>query len=389
MKIAFIGQKGIPAIQGGVEKHVEELSTRLAKQGHEVFVYVRNNYTDKRIKKYKGVKLIHLPSISNKNLDTISHTFLATLHAIFRRYDVIHYQAIGPSSLSFLIRIFKPFTSLVATFHCQDYYHQKWGWFAGVYLRFGEYITCKIPHKTIVISNILKNYVKKYYEKDAIVIPNGAEANPTKKDQALKIWNLKKKNYIISVSRLIRHKGIHYLIEAFKQLEDINKIPNNFKLVIVGDGFHTDDYVNYLKKISVGRKNIIFTGSQTSSNLEQLFSHAYLFVQPSESEGLSLSLLEAMGYGIAPLVSDIPENLDPIGECGFSFENKNVADLRDKIVYLLVKPEEVEKIGLLAKEKAEKQYSWDSIARKTAQVYEELISKKCLKEQYAYKSKKI
>jgi len=389
MKIAFIGQKGIPAIQGGVEKHVEELSVRLAKQGHEVFVYVRNNYTDKRIKEYNGVRLIHLPSISSKNLDAISHTFLATIHAIFKHYDIIHYQAIGPSSLSFLIRIFKPFTLLISTFHCQDYYHQKWGWLAGTYLRFGEYITCKIPHTTIVISNILKKYVKKYYNRDAIVIPNGAEANPTKKDQLLKFWNLKKKNYIISVSRLIRHKGIHYLIEAFKQLEDTNKVPNNFKLVIVGDGFHTDDYVNYLKTISIGRKNIIFTGSQTGNNLEQLFSHAYLFVQPSESEGLSLSLLEAMGYGIAPLVSNIPENLDPMEGCGFSFENKNVEGLRDKIAYLLAKSEEVEMMGLLAKEKARKQYSWDSIAIKTAQVYEELISKKRFKQHYEYKSKKI
>ncbi len=113
MKIAFIGQKGIPAIMGGVEKHVEELAVRLAALGHEVFVYVRHNYTYKNLQEFKGVKLIHLPSISTKHLDAISHTFLATLHALFCSYDIVHYQAIGPSFLSWIIKLFKRKTLLL------------------------------------------------------------------------------------------------------------------------------------------------------------------------------------------------------------------------------------------------------------------------------------
>src|SRR4030042_6607900 len=105
MKIAFIGQKGIPASLGGVEKHVEEIATRMAKSDHEVFVYARHNYTDKNFKEYKGVKLIHLPNIPTKHLDAISHTFLATLHALFQKYDIIHYQAIGPTSLSWIVKL--------------------------------------------------------------------------------------------------------------------------------------------------------------------------------------------------------------------------------------------------------------------------------------------
>jgi len=370
MKIAFIGQKGIPAAAGGVEKHVENLATRLAEMGHEVFVYVRNNYTEKTLNEYRGVKLVHLPSISTKNLDTISYTFLATFHSLFQKYDIIHYQAIGPASLSFIPKMLKPKTTIISTFHCQDYFHQKWGWFARKYLKFGEWMTCKIPDKTIAVSKTLRSYALNKYCAKTSYIPNGANVTYNSSTKALDRWNLKDKKYIVSVGRLIKHKGNQYLIEAFKKLEDTNRLPNNFKLVIVGNGFHTEKYVRDLHKISENRKSIIFTNSQTGATLEQLFSHAYLFVQPSESEGLSISLLEAMGYGIAPLVSDIPENIEAIGKCGFSFHTRSKENLEEKLAYLLNKSKEVEKIGKLAKDKVQKEYNWDSIAKKTLKIYE-------------------
>lgn len=376
MRIVFIGQKGIPAKSGGIEKHAEEVAIRMAAMGHEVFAYVRNNYTNKELREYKGIKLIHLPSISTKHLDAISHTFFATIHALFSNYDVIHYHGIGPSLLSWIIKICKPKTALVATFHCQDYFHQKWGKFAQMSLKLGEFVTCKVPDKTIVVSKSLAQYAKDVYKIEAEIIPNGAEISYSEKIEALSKWGIRDKKYILSVGRLIKHKGVHYLIEAFKQLEDSSKIPNNFKLVIVGEGFHTDEYVNYLHTISEGRDNIVFTGAQQGEILEQLFSHAYLFVQPSESEGLSIALLEAMGYGLAPLVSDIKENLEPIADAGFSFKSKNVQDLRDKLAYLLNRNAEVAQIGKKAKQRISMEYSWDSIAQKTINLYKEIKANK-------------
>lgn len=376
MKIAFIGQKGIPARSGGIETHVEEMATRMARLGHEVYVYVRNNYTDKSLQKYKNVYLIHLPSITSKKLDAISHTFLATIDALFGNYDVVHYHGIGPTSLSWIIRLLKRKTVVIATYHCQDYFHQKWGWDAQMYLRFGEYVTCTVPHKTISVSEVLAEFAKKNYNADTVVIPNGADVtyNPNV-DQILR-WGLRDKRYILFVGRLVKHKGAHYLIEAFKQLEDSSKLPNNMKLVIVGEGSFTDDYVNYLHTISEGRDNIIFTGAQHGEALEQLFSHAYLFVQPSETEGLSIALLEAMGYGLCTLVSDIPENLEAVGKNGLNFQGKNIDDLKEKLAYIINRADEALKLGKLAKEMNETQYSWDSIALQTISVYNEAIEKK-------------
>jgi len=375
VKIAFIGQKGIPTTSGGVEKHVECLASKLSEKNHEVFVYVRNNYTKKYINEFKGVKLIHLPSISSKHLDAISHTFLATIHALFQDYDAIHYQAIGPSSLSFLVKIFKPKTALIATFHCQDYFHQKWGWLARNYLKFGEFMTCKVPDKTIAVSNVLGTYVRRAYNKNAKVIPNGVSITPTDSTDQLMQWGLEKDGYIVSISRLVKHKGIHYLIEAYKNLEDKN-LTDGKKLVIVGDGFYTDDYVNYLRVLAVGSKNIIFTGAQNGEALSQLFANAYLFVHPSDSEGLSITLLEAMAYGKAVLSSDIPENMEPLGGNGFYFRQGNTHNLEENLLKLLNNPQVLAETGAKAKEVAEKEYSWEKIAEKTENLYREAIFEK-------------
>ncbi len=374
MKIAFIGQKGIPARAGGVERHVEELATRLVMKGHEVVVYARNSYTDKNMHDYKGVRLVHLPSIPTKHLDAITHTLLAAIHALYQDYTIIHFQSIGPSVLCWIIRLLKRGSPLIATFHSMDYLHQKWGFFARLFLRFGEYMICTVPKKTVVLTQVQKQYVNDRYNTDPVVIPNGYGIRFNAGTGLLEHWGLTKKKYILCVSRLIPHKGIHYLIDAFKQMEDAGTVPVGFKLVIVGSGFYTDAYEERLKVMGTGRQSIIFTGTQSGQALEQLFSHAYVFVQPSESEGLSISLLEALGCGVAPLVSSIPENMEPLQGLGFSFVSRDVADLKERLSWLLHHPAAVEATGAGVHELAHRQYSWDAITDSYIRLYEEVLA---------------
>jgi len=368
MKIAYIGQKGIPTKTGGVERYVEEVATRMAKRGHEVFVYARNNYTDKNLREFEGVKIIHLPSIPTKNLDAISHTFLATMHSLFQNYDAIHYHSIGPTSLSFIPKLFSKKTVVIATFQCQDYFHKKWGALARAYLRFSEKVTCTVPDKTIAVTEDLRSYAQRKYQKNLTLIPNGAEIRFNVNDEALLEWNLEKEGYIFSASRLIRHKGIHYLINAFNQLCEKN-LNQDKKLVIAGDGAFTDDYVSELKNLAKDNKNIIFTGTVSGEKLEQLFSHCALFVQPSESEGMSLALLEAMGYGKPILISNISENVSVLRGSGFVFENKNEKDLEGKLLDILNNPEVVKKAGEESQKVAKEFYDWDKIVTQIENLY--------------------
>lgn len=375
MKIAFIGQKGIPAVSGGVEKHVENVAVRLAERGHEVFVYVRRSYVPESVgREYRGVKLITLPAIRTKHLEAISHSFLATLHAIFvARYDIIHYHSIGPSVLSILPRLFRPGSRVIATFHSRDYLHKKWNAFARLCLRLAERATCTFPERTIVVSETLERHARAKYGREFIMIPNGADIAPEPSTDALQGWRLRPGRYALIVSRLIRHKGVHYAIQAFRDLERGGRLPNNFKLVIAGAPAHSAEYAEFLETLAGDDPNIVFVGEQTGRALQALYTHAAFFIQPSEDEGLSLALLEAMAHGLCPIVSAIPANLEAVGSTGVCFPSKDVRTLRDHMAYFVNRPEEAAALGTQSRLRAEANYSWDAIARRTEEAYQEAL----------------
>lgn len=373
MKIACIGLKGIPARAGGVERHVEEVASRLALRGHEVTVYVRNNYTDRNLTAYRGVRLVHLPSIGTKHLDAISHTLFAVLHALFRPYEIVHFHSIGPSSLCWIIRLFKRRARLVATFHSRDYFHRKWSLPARLFLRLGEFMICTAPHATVVLTRGQQRYVREAYGKDTEVIPNGSALEPDAGTAELAAWGLRPQHYILSVCRLIPHKGIHYLLEGFMRLEDSGRLPEGLRLVIAGSGFHTDDYERRLHDMAHGRASVVFTGTQSGAALARLYSHARLFVQPSDSEGLSIALLEAISCGAAPLVSSIPENTEPLQGLGFIFEAGNVDDLVRRLEELLPDTGRIADMGRRVRELAQREYAWDGIAGHYERLYERCL----------------
>ncbi len=369
MKIAFIGQKGVPTQNGGIERYVENLALNLVNRGLEVLVYSRRYYS-RGIKEYQGIKVVSLPSIKSKNFEAITNTFFACLDVIFRKVDVINFHAIGPASLIWLVKIFKPRTPVIFTFHCQDYYHRKWGLFARLYLKFGERVGCRYADKVVVTSRVLGDYVKQTYGFDPIYIPYGAYTQEAVPVKDIRRWALDDKNYISYIGRLVRHKNVHLLIDAFKQTQ------TDKKLVIVGGSSYTDSYVKELMEAAGDDDRIIFTDNQSGQVLNELFSHSYLFVQPSEYEGLSVALLEAMGWGQACLVSDIPQNLEGIADAGLSFREGDVHDLKAKLQFLLNNPAEVERLGSAAKERVRSEYNWPSVASQIEAVYRNSIDAK-------------
>jgi glycosyltransferase involved in cell wall biosynthesis len=365
MRVAFIGQKGLPTITGGVERYVEDLTKQLVEAGHEVFAYTRPHYTDPKLTSYNGVNLISLPSINTKHLDAISHTLLASIHATTQNFDVIHYQSIGPALVCWLPKLLNRQVKIVATLQSRDYEHQKWGALAQWSLKLGEYLMCLFADEIVVVTEAMVRYVKEKYNRTASYIPNGANLyEPTGADLIAE-WNLSPDSYIVAISRLVRHKGLSYLVKAFKNL------PTDKKLVIVGDSSYSDDYAEELRALAASDDRIIFTGNQTGETLAQFYANAYLFVQPSESEGLSLALLEAMARRRAVLVSDITENLSAVGNTGFVFATTNVADLQAKLEYILANPEMARAKGEEARTRIEQNFNWAVIGREMAKLYAE------------------
>lgn len=372
MKIALIGQKGILVTHdGGIETHVENLALELVELGHKVTVYCRKSYMSEelvRAKAYKGIELVFVPNLRTKYLDTITYTFTATLNALGRKFDVMHYQGIGPSILSFIPRVFSN-AKVVVTFHSLDRFHAKWGPVARLVLLLAEWTACKFPHITIVVSKTLQNYCQERYRARTILIPNGVRLYSVNNWDKLRRWKLEKDNYLLSVARFVRHKGIHYLIKAFKNIKSKHPEYADLKLALVGGSPYPNRYSLYLERLATNQPDIVFTGYQTGENLDQLFSGAYLYIHPSEAEGLSMTILEAMSYGRCVLVSDIPENEEAVAGQGFYFKNKDVKDLEEKIRWLLEDKDSVALTGEKAREWVKEHHDWGAIARETVKVY--------------------
>jgi glycosyltransferase involved in cell wall biosynthesis len=364
MKIAFIGQKGIPAQNGGVERYVESLALNLIILDQEVFVYNRRGYLPDTLKEFKGIKIINTPYIKGKNLASITQTFSAISDVLRRKVDIIHFQGIGPSLLCWLPKLLQPRIKIVATLHSFDYCNEKWSWFAKMMLQLGERLMCHYADQVIVLTASTQNYVKNKYNCEAILIPNGANLYAKTDQEQLLAWGLNQGEYILSVSRIIKLKGLQYLIPAFKNLDTTKK------LVITGEG----EYLSELKKLAASDPRIIFTGNQGGRTLDQLYANAYLFVQPSEMEGLSIALLEAMAHQTACLASDIPANREALADTGFTFATKNIANLQSKLQELINKPEEIKTKAQTAYERVQKEFTWSEIAKRVLQVYKKLLA---------------
>ncbi len=369
MRIAMIGQKGIPATSGGVERHVEELSKELVKMGHEILVYARAWYAPKSIKNFHGIKVTHTAGIHTKHLDAITHTFTATINALRQKPDVIHFHGVGPSLISWLPRLVSPNIKIVATFHSMDRYQYKWGGIAKWFLSLGEKFICVFPHQTVTVSRGLYHYCLNQYHKLTSYIPNGVPVwDNEKHSDKLTPLNLIPEKYLLIVSRLIKGKGIHYLISAWKTIKTRNPAAlDGWKLVIVGKG--EENYLNELYALANGDHSIIFTGNRQGDELKALFANAALFAHPSENEGLPLAVLEAMSFGKAVAVSDIPAHEEIIRDSRFWFNTADAPALANKITELIKQPELLKSAGLANRAIVAKYYSWKDIAEKMEVVY--------------------
>ena len=366
MKIAMIGQKGIPSRAGGVEIHVEELAAGLVEAGAQVDVYCRRYYCKNRVKTHRGINLIYIPTISTKHLDAIIYTFIATIMSLVKGYDVYHYHACGPSSLCWIPKLFGK--KVVCTTHGLDWKRAKWGELGQHYLKFGEKIIGKYSDEIIVLNEPMKEYFKEIYQRETNIIPNGVEEPKLLEAHLIKDkWSLEKGNYILFLGRLVPEKGIHYLIEAYK------KLSTDKKLVIAGGSSHSDDYVEHLTAMTMNNDNIIMTGFVSGQTLEELYSNAFLYVLPSDVEGLPISLLEAMSYKRCCLVSDIKENTTTGKDNVFSFKQGDVNDLYRILKGITEKSyDEIEDIGKKAGKYVLETYPWRSVVEKTITVYNNL-----------------
>lgn len=365
MRIAMLGHKRIPSREGGIEVVVEELSTHMVQLGHSVTCFNRSGHNvagkefdaEKR-NEYKGVKIKDVFTIDKKGLAAMTSSFFACLKATFGCYDVVHIHAEGPAFFSFIPHLFRK--RVVVTVHGLDWNRAKWSGFASWYIKTGEKNAVKYADEITVLSEGVKEYFWKEYKREVQFIPNGVNKPEVIEPREIKKWGLDKDNYVLFLGRIVPEKGLRYLVEAWKE------ISTDKKLVIAGGTSDTDAFVVELKDIA---SNAIFTGFIQGRELEELYSNAYIYTLPSDLEGMPLSLLEAMSYGNCCLVSDIAECAEVVEDKAITFPRGNVEKLKEKLQWLLDKPEEVMKYKKQASSFIDGKYNWDDVVEKTMRLY--------------------
>lgn len=366
MRIAMIGHKEFPSRAGGVEVVVYELATRLTARGVDVTVYNRGK--EKHHNRYEelGVNVVRSFTPKNKSLNAMVYSFVATFHALFGKYDIIHYHAIGPCVPLVIAHIFGRKT--VATIHGLNWKVDKWGSFASKYLRLGEKIAAKYADTVITLSEGMRQYFLDTYDRDTVLVKNAVSPIPETPDDIIREkYGLEKGSYVLYIGRLSPEKGIQDLISAYRK-SGIAK-----KLVVAGEAADSA-FLDDLRALAGDGGDVMFAGLVSGELMNSLYCNTALYVLPSHTEGLALTLLEALSCGADCLVSNIEENTSVAGKYAETFESGNVDDLADKLVkcaYRIKAPSESEE----QKKYVSANYGYDRVIDEHMKIYNALVRK--------------
>lgn len=372
VRVAMIGQKGLPATHGGIEHHVEEIGARLAERGHDVTVFCRANYSNAGTD-HDGMHLRRVPTVGTKHLDAVVHSALSTLVTMGDPPDIVHYHALGPGLLSPLPRYLSR-AKVVVTVHGLDHHRAKWGPGARAILSTAAWMSARVPDATIGVSRAVVEHYRYRYGRTIAYIPNGVTVRrPRQADEIKERFGLARGSYVLFVGRLVPEKAPDLLIRAFR------RIPDELRLVIVGGSSFSDRYARSLRRLAAGDPRVLFTGYAYGATLEELYSNAAAFVLPSLLEGLPLTLLEAASYGTPIVVSDIPPHVQVVREDALGhhlFPSGDEGALAEAL-RRTIRSRALERAAARRfSEQVIATYRWDDAVRATEDLYERLLDRR-------------
>jgi len=377
VKVAMIGQKGLPATFGGVERHVEELGSRLVAEGVEVTVYCRANYSmsgEGMPEYYKGMHLVTTPTVASKHLDAIVHSLTSTVHAIRSGHDVIHYHALGPGLVAPVAR-YASRAKVVLTVHGMDHERAKWSRPARTILGLAHWMSGHVPDAVVTVSRALAEHYESTFGVDAAYIPNGV-ATPTPgplPERFVRDYGLRPGGYVLFVGRIVPEKRPDLLVEALAEL------PADVKVAIVGDSSFSDEYVDRLREDGLRDPRVVFPGYVYGPELGALYSNAAVFVQPSDLEGLPLTLLEAVSYGLPVVASDIAPHREVLDACTCGahrmFRAGDASDLAAALCGALEDLEQSRRRAARESEELLLPYRWSTAVSELAELYRKITGR--------------
>ena len=377
MKIAVIGTKGLPPKQGGIEHYCADVYPRMVAQGHQVDLFGRSSYTDSPAfyrHGFQGVRIISVPSLLGMpGIDAFFSSAVGAFIASRKRYDIIHFHALGPSLFICLPKLVTR-SKIVVTCHGLDWQRNKWGKLASRLIRLGEQAAAKYADGLVVVSDDLRQYFQRTYSRDATYIPN-APRTYAESDSSFafgKSLDLEPGKYMVYLGRLVPEKCPDLLIHAFHKLKN-----TGWKLVLIGGTSDTNSFTSELLALSQASPDIVFTGELYGVRLAEIVRGAGLFTLPSNLEGLPLAMLEGMQEGIPVVASNIPPHRQLIGDDrGLLFQAGDIDSCAAALIWAIDHPGEMRVMGDRGQHHVKSYYTWEQIAHDNLKLYGLLLDSK-------------
>jgi glycosyltransferase involved in cell wall biosynthesis len=366
MRIAFLIAKDLLDGGGGIEKVTREVGRRLAAKGHSVVAY--STAASRRLPAaWEGIELRWLPRMkpywAEKLAGSIYGAALAGFHG--PRPDLFHLHSVAAGSTALFLRLSG--VPCVLQMHGVEWQRSRWGNVAKATLRALEKLSFANAAAVTAVSRRQCDFYRRRFGVPVAFIPTGTSICDPVPPVHLSQLDLKPEKYFLTAVRLVREKGLHYLIPAF------HRSAGDWTLVIAGAPGGDEGYVKLLRDLAGGSGRIRFLGHVQEPLLGELYSNAGAYVQASEIEGMSTSLLDAMSYGRCCIVSDIPENLDVLGSAGIAFRSADIENLAHRLASVTQSGEMSRLLGSMARKRVLAHFSWDSIAEELISLYSETI----------------
>jgi glycosyltransferase involved in cell wall biosynthesis len=331
---------------------VEEVSRRLCERGHEVRIFGRAGYCDAQAP-WKGAHLTPLRNWGGvPGWSTAAHCVEASLACLADPPDLIHFHATGPAACAWLARLGS--VPAVVTFHGRDWMRRRWGVVARAALRTSEALAVRAARRVVAVSKPLAATLEKRWRIPVRCIPNGVTPGPRlpPPPESAPVS-------VLYLGRLVEEKGVHHLVRAFASLRQ------DVRLWIAGPGDGRDTYAQHVRTLAAGDSRVQFLGALDAQERDRRLAECTLFVLPSELEGMSLAILEAMAAGRAVLASDIAENrwlLNSGGDgttAGFLFRSGDAHDLACRMNEILSRPDLLREAGDAGRKRVRQLFDWD------------------------------
>ena len=355
MKIIFIGGRDIHSI-GGIESYMYNLATILKMKGHVPVVFCESDRNE--VAYVNGFKVVHNKAIGGRYLCKILLSYKSTISSLLKERDALiyHYNAWPPTMASWLAVFCGKI--IVYQSHGLEWKRTKYSSFQQKIMKFMEWLTVKMMNNITAVSQEQVNYFLRQYGKSCVRIPSAVNLPVSHYDSdILGRFNLESEGYYLFLGRLEQGKNVDYLTTAFNKSGIKGK-----KLVIAGSNDADLKYVEYLHQLGAENTNVIFTGAVYGNDKEKLLSNCFAFCLPSTSEGLPITLLEAMSHKRICLASDIPANKEALGDSGVWVKYEDVDDLCDKLLFILKNHKYLENQKEVNYRRVVDNFTWDRVS---------------------------